>query len=202
MASALVHQAGIEYDLGLREAKGTLSRAFQLAAEHGWSHVSWWDPRLVASLCRRALQEGVLPELALQLARRRLAVGSAEAPARLPLERPAAHRPAGTVPILDARDGHREAFSELLLGCTNRPIEGYLQAAVAGEIISVEGLRTLRQEDLLTWREIEIFVDYSLREAMPAGATSTPLRVSCANRLGISPSTVRYHVGNIRGKPG
>lgn len=198
--SALWHEAGMEYELRLPEARATLARALQLASDCGWCHFFWWDPQLMTFLYQRALEEDVLPDLALQLGRRRLAVGRADAVARVPLGTAATRHQPGMVSILDPHHAHRESLAKLLLGCGDEQIKGYLQEAVARDLVSVGGLFRLRDDFLLTWREIEVFIDYYLREALPSSPTSTPLRVSCANRLGISPSTVRYHVRNIRSK--
>lgn len=203
LASALLHQARIEYDLSLPEARETLASALGLAAADWYSHFFWWDPRLVAFLCEKALEAGIQPEYAAQLMDRRLRGGNADPSARLTSGTSvAAQQRSGIAPTQLSRRALAERPAELLASCADPQIKGYILEAVDDDVISGEGVRALRVDYGLTWREIHVFIEYYLRQPMASTVGNSPLRQDCARNLGISAYTVRYHVSNIRGKLG
>jgi len=201
LAGALLHQARLEYELSLEEARDTLDRAFQLAAANNYYHFFWWDPELVTFLCKKAFEEGIAPEYAFWLASQRLGANRAGALAHLPLYRRMEMRePSGNARNRDAKEPSGEPLAELLVGCPDPQVRSYLLQALADGVISPEGLHTLRADYGLTWREVEVLVEYYLRPAIQPNSTGLTLRMSCARRLGISKNTVRCHVSSIRGK--
>ena len=84
--------------------------------------------------------------------------------------------------------------------CPDPQIRSTILRAARDNLIAVDGLRALRYERCLTWRELEVFIEYYLRPALRPTVGADPLRQGCATRLGISESTVRYHVSGIRRK--
>lgn len=202
LASALLHQARIESDLlELSESRESLRQALELAAVDGYYHFFWWDPALVADACRRALEEDLFPEYVSQLAIRRL--NSASAAALAPLlqdRRPEVRRRARDIL---AHLPERGAFSlrdGTLTECSDPRIRASLLQALNDGVISSQGVQLLRARYQLSWREIEVFVEYYLRPGSGGGDTGTRLRKECADRLSISDHTLRCHINNLRRK--
>ncbi len=201
LASALLHQARLEFELRLPEAFDSLTKGFRLSAASKFYHFSWWDPELIAFLCQKALEESILPEYAYRLASQRLGNSRVATLSHLPIYRRMEMLERG-----ESARSHRAdrvsgyTLAELLAGCPDPHVSGSIQRAVADDLLSVEGLRTLRTDYGLTWREIEVFLEYYLRPALESEGTNLPLRMSCAKRLGISKNTVRCHISSIRSK--
>jgi len=79
-------------------------------------------------------------------------------------------------------------------------VRSALLKAVQERLIAAEGIQLLRSKMGLSWREIEILVEYYLRQASLTGADGERLRRDYAERLGISENTLRCHVNNLRNK--
>ncbi len=201
LVSALMHLARIEYELSLPDARRTLAEAFDLAATDGYFHLFWWDPKLMAFLCEKAMEEGVQPDYAAQLAQRRLRMGRAESLARAESRgsETSEQRTGDGLPPAARGDQNRQ-LAELLAGCADPQVREYIVQAVVENVVSFDGVRSLRLDHGLTWREIEVFIEYYLRRTVASTSSGNPLRLDCAINLGISAHTVRYHVSNIRGK--
>jgi ATP/maltotriose-dependent transcriptional regulator MalT len=202
LCSALLHQARLEFDLSMpTDARRTLLHAFDLAASNGYYHFFWWDPDLVASLCEEALGEQICVEYVSDLATRRLASRWPEILTSLAQHRrPEIRRWAtSTLSSLPATRGPAAPF---LSECSNPSVRKYLLQAIGEDAISAEGVKILRTLHGLSWREVQITVDYYLRTALQPMTTSARMRDECAQRLNISQNTVRSHVNNIRGKLG
>ena len=58
----------------------------------------------------------------------------------------------------------------------------------------------LHSRHRLSWREIEMLVEYYLRAATCPVAVGDQARRECARRLNISEHTVRVHINNVRRK--
>ncbi|HEX9016783.1 MAG TPA: hypothetical protein VF960_12395, partial [Chloroflexota bacterium] len=199
--SALLHQSRLEFDLGLPEAGETLRRAFAVSAARGFFHFFWWDPRLVGFLCERAARDGIEPEYAAALAGSRLSPVSAPAkPAQTPPGPTGAEQSSHVPPTTTTARAPQRQLLELLAGCADPEIRDFLARAVEERVITEDGIRALRVAHSLTWRELEVFIEYYLRPTLAAGTAEAPLRISSAMHLGISAYTVRYHVNNIRSK--
>lgn len=202
LASALLHQAQIEYDLPRpSEAKESLTRALEIAQAEGLYHFFWWDAETITSLCRRALSEGPYAEYVTELALRRLDSGSA--PALLPLlqdQRSEVRQRAHTILSSLPQKGTGNVRDELLSDCGDPRTRDSLLQSIAEDVISPQGVQILRSKHALSWREIEILVEYYLRPATGPVPSGARLRQECAQRLNISEYTVRCHVNNLRGK--
>ena len=202
LASALLHQARLEYELSrLSEARGTLAQALEIAEAHGYHHFFWWDPGLIAFLCQRALADGIHPDHAAEIATRRLDSSSVPVLAPLLQDRRAEvrRRALALVSSLPGR-GSGALQDEVLAQCADGKVRNSLLRAIGDRVISAQGVHILRSKHGLSWREVEVLVEYYLRPAnlpMPSGDR---LRRECAERLSISENTVRCHVNNLRGK--
>jgi LuxR family transcriptional regulator, maltose regulon positive regulatory protein len=205
LTSALLHQAGMEHELSLPEATETLTTAFDLAAKAEYYHFFWWDPKLVAFLCKRALKDGIQPEYVVQLASRRLRVDSNGSIADLldslaPADSVATRWEPHSAPATHGGETSGSQMDSLLCRCADPQVRITIRRAADDGLITADGLRALRFERGLTWREVEVFIEYYLRPALTSAVGADPLRQDCARRLGISESTVRYHVSSIRRK--
>lgn len=60
-------------------ALGPLASAFSLGREHGFHHLPWWRPQMLADLCALALRHGIEREFAADLVRARRLAPSASA---------------------------------------------------------------------------------------------------------------------------
>jgi ATP/maltotriose-dependent transcriptional regulator MalT len=202
--SALLHQARLEFELSrLAAARSSLDRAFGISESHGYFHFYWWDPNVVAYLCQQALAVGIHTSYAVELASRRLVGPDAAQPAPQSGRRSQANRiPSQTRALLSTL--WRKEFSnpqkQVLLSCPDTDIRESLSSALDNKLVSAQGLRKLREENQLSWRELQVFVEYYLRPASREFVGSAQLRKECAQRLGVSDSTVRCHVNSLRNK--
>ncbi|MGI5836072.1 MAG: tetratricopeptide repeat protein [Chloroflexota bacterium] len=202
LASALLHQARIEFDLSKpSDARKSLAQAFGLAESYGYYHFHWWDPELVATLCCKAISDDVNPSYAKDLAMRRFDGNSLHLFAPLMHDRRLEVRRMAreVVEALHQRGG-QTAQTEILADCSDPAIRESLLQAVCDGVISFNGIQVLRANHGLSWREIEILIEYYLRSAGRLTLESGRLRTECARKLNISENTVRCHVNNIRGK--
>ncbi len=202
LSSTLLHQAGIEYKLSrLSDARVSLTRAMEIAAFSHFYHFYWWDADLIALLCQKAIAEDIHVDFASQLAIRRLDQRAVNMFAPLLNDRrPSVRRTAQAVVTSLLQQGASSTGVETLSGCTDLTLRSHLIQATEMGLVSPTGLRLLRTRHGLTWREIEIMVEYYLRPDAGTGIPTAPLRQECADRLGISENTLRCHVNNIRQK--
>jgi len=202
LASALLHQARLEFDLSMpADARHTLLRAFGLAAANGYYHFFWWDHDLVASLCEEAFGGEICVEYVSDLATRRLESRWPEILTSLAQHRkPEVRRRA--MSILSSLPAAGDSSAPILSECSNPTVRNYLLEAIEDAVISAEGVKVLRARHGLSWREVQIVVDYYLRTSLQPMTVSSQMRDECARRLHISQNTVRSHVNNIRGKLG
>lgn len=202
LASALLHQARLEYEFQRpREGRETLAEALRLAEEGDCFHFFWWDQELVAGLCQRALVEGICTDYVSRLAVRRLnSLGGAVFAPLLQDHRPDVRQRAAEIISSLPRREATNLREELLAECADGAIRRSLLRAIGDEVISAEGIRALRRTYGLSWREIEILVEYYLKPASEPIQSSARLRTECAQRLNISEHTVRCHVNNLRSK--
>lgn len=202
LASALLHQAGIEYDLArLSEARGSLARALEIAAADGYYHFFWWDPRLVGLLCQKALAEDMYSEYISELSLRRL--DRQNATALVPLlndRRESVRRRAHRILSCLMQEKPQTAIDAALASCGELRIRSVLSRAIEEGVISPSGVQALRSTHRLSWREVEIVVEYYLKTAIDDTIPDGPVRKECAERLGISENTLRCHVNKIRQK--
>jgi hypothetical protein len=95
----------------------------------------------------------------------------------------------------------RKAFID---ECVNEVIRSDLEGVLKDGRITEQGLRTLRSEYNLTWRELQIFVRYYLlgHDLQGDANVSNRRRLDLATRLGITEYTVRHHINAVRSKIG
>lgn len=202
LASALFHQAHIEFLLSRQEeGMESLRRAFKLSAEGEFFHFFWSDHRVIASSCQRALTSNALSVYAAGLESRSLA--RVDGGRRLPLQSDGREKAGNDYKsILPPSPSSAMDLSQysVLSDCTAPESRRLLSRAINDGILSSEDLRLLRSRTHLTWREIEVLVEYYLRPATQPSAAEVSLRKDCAQRLFISENTLRCHVNSIRGK--
>lgn len=200
--SALLHQARLEYELARpSQGRATLARAFELAADRHYFHCYWWDPALVAGLCYHALADGVFVEYAAELVERRLRGFAVESLAPLLQHRRADVR-RRVSDLLSSIPHQRVSDSPggLLGECTDSRVRASLLRAVKEGLVTPSGVQMLRSKKGLSWREIEVLVEYYLRRASLSVSEADHLRRDFAQQLGISENTLRCHVNNLRSK--
>jgi tetratricopeptide (TPR) repeat protein len=204
LASALLHQARLEYDLTRSlEGRKTLTQAFQIASEGEYYHFFWWDSDTVAFLCQRAMAEGICVPYAADLATRRLDSSTASFMAPLLSDRRAEVRQrAMTVLSSLPERGTNSLRNQILADCTDSRVRTNILQVIGDGLVSAQGAQSLRTKFGLSWRELEVFIEYYLRPSAQGIPSSPTLRTECAERLSISESTVRCHINNIRGKLG
>ncbi len=203
LASALLHQARIENDLFRRsEGRESLAESLEIVASSGYYHFFWWDPELIASSCQRALAEGIHPYYASELVTRRFGSRSSGVLAPLLQDRRSEVRRRARAAIASLPNrGPISLQDEVLADCADLRLRDSLAQAIAAELISLDGIQILRKRRSLSWREIEILIEYYLRPVATGPETaSAQIRSECAQRLSISENTVRCHVNNLRGK--
>jgi hypothetical protein len=201
--SAALHLVQMESELGNKEqALRTLSRALEDAASESYSHFHWWDPEVVAFSRDLALREGVAVDYASRLDSIHSNPGW-ETSSRRPVQEPDA-----PVDIRTWRGHHPRGFdaagrdsSGSLAACKDLLVRDSLLRSVSEGLIDLEGIEKLKARHGLSWREIEVFIDYYLA-ADPDVLNYSALRDASARRLSISSHTVRCHVNSIRGKLG
>lgn len=201
LASALLHQSRVEYDLSRpSDARESLSEALRLAETEGYYHFFWWDRDLITLLCQKALSEGILPDYVGQLVVQSL--GSRGTAVLVPLlhDRRAEVRRRAHGLMASLPQGGPGSQDEVLAGCTDLRVRESVAQAIDDGLLSQEGVQLLRTRFDLSLREVEILTEYYLRPAAGPAVASTQLRKECSLRLNISENTVRCHVNNIRRK--
>ncbi len=201
-ASALLRQASMEYEL-LRPsaARATLAEALELASTEGYFHFFWWDSAMIANLCRLALAEDVFSDYVTQLIGRHLGDKAMGVLAPLLADKRAdVRRRLPTNVSFRSERLAPEPDYHALAACKDPQVQASLCQAVEEDIVSLTGIRSLRDKYGLSWREVEVFVDYYLRRTPDLTDPEARLREECAKRLSISEHTVRCHVNSIRGK--
>jgi tetratricopeptide (TPR) repeat protein len=207
VCSALVHVGALELARGrVDAARAAVREAFGLAAPNGLAHFFWWEPRSVAVVCALALREGIWPEFAAELASRRLETADAARflPTLAGVDAQSQRLAARVVRTLVSRLPDGSEFAGDLLSCaTDRPLLVQLAGDLGDRLVTLEGLRLLRQRFGLTWKEIQVFSAYYLRPSMSGSSTSQErLRRSTAESLGISENTLKIHINSVRRKLG
>jgi ATP/maltotriose-dependent transcriptional regulator MalT len=201
-ASALLHQAGLEFELSRAvEGRACLQRAFQLAETGGYWHFFWWDPILITQLCQRALVDDIHPPFAAELLGRKLGgINAVSLVALLSQDQPELRLNTARA-LSSLKDRSNGSLRDAVLaGCADLAVRSSLLQAVGDRLISSEGVRLLRTKWGLSWREVQVMVEYYLRPASePASGTGQPRR-EYARRLQLSEHTLRCHVNSLRRK--
>ena len=202
LASAKLHQAYLEYRLTrLPEAIESLRQALRLASDRSYYHFHWWDPQVVAFLCREAVRENLYVDYVLELARQRLGADQVSAlTGALPAGQREVSRQEGE------RSGEMElekqglSLEQLLAECTDLGVRSALAKAAVEGVVTAEGIRVLRAEYGLSWREAMVMAEYYLRPHAQPRPTGGLSRKECAQRMFISEHTLRCQVNSLRSK--
>lgn len=105
-----------------------------------------------------------------------------------------------------AREGdhHWLVYRDLLGTCPDEQIRDDLARALERGPVTASGLATLRSEQRLTWRELQVFIHYYLpgRDRSDDPHATERRRLDIAGDLGIAEHTIRHHITQIRTKLG
>jgi ATP/maltotriose-dependent transcriptional regulator MalT len=183
-----------------------LARWLGTARELGLIHFHWWDQQLFARMLAESLRLGVEVDFATCLAAQRL---SAEEVAAIrgsgqvshTGREDAAHHlgsPFLPVPIREALDDS----DDTLVGCPDPQVRAAIQRELDSGRLSPRGLKTLRNDFRLTWKELLVFLSYYLQAAYEPSVSESGQRARVAEQLCLSENTLKYHVANLRRKLG
>ncbi len=182
LASALLHKARLEYESSQREAaRASLREAFKLAHSGGYYHFYWWDPQAVAFLCAQALADDLALDYIGQLLGRRPDMPRAAVLSPLlQSHQVRAHRLA--ISVLGSLSDWSNGLGESLASCPDPGIIRRLIKAIEDRVISASAIHILRQSHGLSWREVDVFVEYYLRPATETRVPDVRWRAACAGR--------------------
>jgi len=202
LASSLMHQARLEAELSqTAESRESLRQALELAATDNYYHFFWWDTTLVTAISRMALSGDLFPDYVSQLVSRRLDSTSAVVFAPLLQDRrPTVRQRAREILASLPQRGTANVRDEVLMECLDPCVRASLLKALNEGSVSAQGIRTLRSHYQLSWREIEVLVEYYFRPSLGRSDMSPHLRRECAARLSISEHTLRCHINSLRRK--
>ncbi|TAK32940.1 MAG: hypothetical protein EPO21_14155 [Chloroflexota bacterium] len=189
-----------------------LIEAFEYAAREDLYNFFLWHPAVVTPLCAEALRRGILPSYARTLAQRRL--GPVLHQSFLPFRHDDAPEPnAEDEQVADESvvqmPNDTIALTLVLKDCQDQEIRCRILDAVSHAWINPGGLARLRDHHCLTWREIDIFIQYYLlyyllgqRSGQEEPGDSSPRREQLARSLYLADNTLRSHISSIRRKIG
>ncbi|TAK33947.1 MAG: hypothetical protein EPO21_11205 [Chloroflexota bacterium] len=214
LAGVQLYQAHLYFLTG-HEDKGTvcLKESFEYLAAEGYYNFFPWHPEVVTSLCAEALRRGIVPHYVRALSQRRLGQDRHLTSQPISHEANAEHY-AQTEQTMSERNGRVPnagmVSASVVLDCKDQDISSRILAALSHGWITSAGLARLRTRYCLTWREIDIFVQYYLqyyhllgqRSGQEEAADSSPRREQLARSLNLTDNTLRLHISNIRRKIG
>ncbi|TAK37187.1 MAG: hypothetical protein EPO21_00120 [Chloroflexota bacterium] len=215
------HLAGVELHQARRcflagevdKGVSGLSEAFEYAAIEGFHNFFLWHPDVVASLCAEALRRGILPSYARALVQRRLEREHPQIFLSFPRDTHLEPRPHTEQIVSELGEQSRDAAMPLafvLRHCKDQEISSRILAAFSNAWITSSGVTRLRTRYCLTWREIDIFIQYYLQYYYSLGHPSrqeeagdpSPRREQLARSLHLTDNTLRRHINSIRRKIG
>lgn len=200
LASALLHKARLEYECSRRDlARASLGEAFKLAGSNGYVQFYWWDREMVAFLCAQALTDGLAPDYVRQLLIHRRDVSRAAVLLPLLQSHQVQVRHLAMSMLRSLSDG-TDPVGEILCSCPDPDILQRLMKAAEDRVVSLVGLRSLQENRGLTWREVDVLVEYYLRPATDDAISDVRWRNCCASQMGLSEHTLRCHINSLRRK--
>lgn len=209
LASTYLHLAYMEFAAGRpSSAVADLQMALGIADDYGLCHFNWWNPPRFAFLAGQAIKHDIQTQQVSKILGLKFRGKSHTQLSDLLI-----FPDAGVQDFVDrilkevaddrlSTPGDADgAVGDLLRGCADVKIRERIMTCVLGGILTFDDLVRLRNRHGLTWRELEVYCAYYLRNQRgrhPEGLG----RRHYADSLCMSENTLKVHISSIRRKLG